>query len=113
MKISCRQAKEILDFLARRVGYKTADFTSVCHDKKTIVFRNKSIMAMPHLDNLVGRPSAFYGSASYRSALEKMLEQKSHIYVVNGFDVSRSIPLFSENDTLESLMIQSELEITI
>ena len=118
---SCSEedAANVLDFLARRLGYDSACVKPIVQDKHTtvqnIVFNSESMSFFMFVGGIAERDVlSFPVGMSYANMLKHIVANRSVIYVMN-VDypyANMLVRVLKDNESLEQLLIDADLATT-
>ena len=115
MKVNCRTASKILNFLARRNGFETFAISPSLFNKDKFVLR----FVTPGKNNELVLTNDVYiamlfDNSNVLDVLLKLIKMQDKAYIFFGRNTehARYARLFTSNETLESLCIASDLNET-
>ena len=128
-KLGVKRSKKILDFLARRTGYTSAELQPDCDDTfMFLTFLSEKNHSFDHVMVAEGKDDlktlGFWSDDNAESVLKRLLEDPESIFVAEGPEFAEDeksrglmrsgsrlwINLFFEGECLEKLVIESELD---
>ena len=114
MKLTNEQANAILQFLARRAGYDGCRLHEIngfmcCRFIKDGVEWDCELLE----NSMLG--SVYFYTNSYKTILESFFKNKNKVYIPSSLarhdrNENQVIHVFQQGDSLESLMVQADLE---